>query len=112
MTVKFEHSDGVDVLSPSGRLDSTSAPKLEAEIKKHAENSSAPLLVDLGGVDYISSAGLRTLLLGVKAFAGTQRRFIVAAASPDVRDVILLTGFDKVLTLANSVDEGRAEALR
>lgn len=80
----------------SGRLDTTTAPLLQEELIPAFEESNN-LMLDFGGIEYVSSAGLRVLLLGAKtakAAGGTQT---LQNVSSEVKEVFELTGFDTVL---------------
>lgn len=83
-------------LALEGRLDTTTAPQLQdALIPAFDENKA--VVLDFAGIEYVSSAGLRVLLLGAKsakAAGGTQTLVNVA---DEVREVFELTGFDGVL---------------
>lgn len=109
MATHYRHGE-VDVLQPEGRLDATTAPGFEAELRERAETGTGGLVIDFAHVDHISSAGLRALMVGLMTFARQKRKFVVAGPSADVMEVITLTGFDKVLTLTPDVEIGIAEA--
>ena len=83
-------------VSPEGRLDTVTAPALDAFL---AENlaAAASLTFDLAGLDYISSAGLRTLLTAKKKMAGKDVRVI----NPNdiVREIFEVTGFADIFEL-------------
>lgn len=99
---KVERGDEL-YLTVSGRIDATTAPTLEAELKRAAAEGGAAVIVDFAEVDYVSSAGLRALLVGAKGLAGQGRKLVVARARDDVLDVIRLTGFDRILTLSDDL---------
>ena len=80
-----------------GRLDTTSAPKLEAEIKASIDGITK-LVLDFANLEYISSAGLRVLLKSQKTMM-KQGEMIIINASVTVREVFELTGFMDILTL-------------
>ena len=80
-----------------GRLDSTTAPDLETELKTIAENVTA-VIFDLKDLEYISSAGLRTLLSVRRRMTG-KGDVIVRNACEMVLEVFEITGFNNVLTI-------------
>ncbi|MEM9764604.1 MAG: STAS domain-containing protein [Pseudomonadota bacterium] len=104
MNIDHTRRGATDVLSITGRIDTTTAPQLEKALMSTINAGQGSVVLDLANVEYVSSAGLRVFLLGVKAMAGAARRFTLAAVSRDVLDVINLTGFQRVLTLAETVD--------
>ncbi|MBR3410531.1 MAG: STAS domain-containing protein [Candidatus Methanomethylophilaceae archaeon] len=61
MEIKIEKKDGVTTISPIGNIDYVTAPELDEAVEKEAAES-ASLVFDMTHVQYISSAGLRSLL--------------------------------------------------
>ncbi|MBQ3357254.1 MAG: STAS domain-containing protein [Oscillospiraceae bacterium] len=84
-------------LHVQGRLDTTTAPQLEAELKDSVGGVSE-LVLDFAGLDYISSAGLRVLLSTQKVMT-RQGSMVVRNVSGDIMDVFELTGFSDILTI-------------
>jgi len=80
-----------------GRLDTMTAPTLEAELKKEMEGADA-LVMDFTKLDYISSAGLRVLLTAHKAMAG-KGGMKVTHVNEIVREVFDVTGFADILNI-------------
>ncbi len=80
-----------------GRLDTTTAPELEAELKKSME-SAERLVLDFSKLEYISSAGLRVLLAAHKTMSGKGGMKIIHA-NEIVREVFDVTGFTDILTV-------------
>lgn len=79
-----------------GRLDTTTAPELEKELKEHY-GSVTGLTLDFAGLEYISSAGLRVVLSAHKAMNG---RLVVKNATEIVMEVFEVTGFADILNIA------------
>ncbi|MGN0673337.1 MAG: STAS domain-containing protein [Anaerovoracaceae bacterium] len=84
-------------LKVSGRLDTTTAPALEAEIKNSIEGLKS-LVFDFAGLDYISSAGLRVLLSAQKSM-NKQGTMKLVNVNEVVMEVFEITGFVDVLTI-------------
>ena len=80
-----------------GRLDTNTSPELEARINGVVD-SATKLIIDLGGLVYISSAGLRVLLGAVQQMEG-KGGMIVRGPSQAVREVFDLTGFSRLFTI-------------
>lgn len=89
--------DGKAVLVLSGRLDTTTAPELEQEVKATLDGADA-LTLDLEGLEYISSAGLRVVLTAQKAMA-KRNGMKVIHVNETVMDVFEVTGFSDILTI-------------
>ena len=81
----------------SGRLDTMTAPELEAHLKDRLEGISS-LILDITGLSYISSAGLRVLLSTQKVM-NKQGRMVIRGASPEVMEIFDVTGFVDILVI-------------
>ena len=82
-----------------GNIDSTTAPELNDSLNQSMKGINS-LILDFKKVDYISSAGLRVLLVACKTMSG-QGKMIVRNANKNVMDIFLMTGFDNILTIEN-----------
>ena len=80
-----------------GRLDTTTAPQLEAELNSALSGVTA-LKFDLEKLDYISSAGLRVLLSSQKTM-NKQGTMVISGVSPEVKEIFDVTGFSDILTI-------------
>jgi anti-anti-sigma factor len=93
MDIREETENGVTVVAPHGRVDSVSSAELEKALVGRLDAGARHLVVDLGGVEYISSAGLRVLLMLAKKLQGTGGRLVLCAMPESVRLVFELAGF-------------------
>ncbi len=84
-------------LSCAGRLDTTTAPQLEAELKSLA--GVTELTLDFGALEYISSAGLRVLLGQHKVMIGRGGAMKIVHVNELVKEVFDVTGFSDILTI-------------
>lgn len=84
-------------LNLSGRLDTTTAPQLEAVIKEELTDVTE-LVLDFENLEYISSAGLRVLLLAQKIM-NKQGNMIIRNVCSDIKEVFDITGFSDILTI-------------
>lgn len=84
-------------MAVKGRLDTTTAPSLERELKSGL-NGVSELIFDLSDLVYISSAGLRVLLSAQKVM-NKQGKMVVQHANTDVMDVFEVTGFVDILNI-------------
>ena len=81
-----------------GRLDTTTAPQLEAELKSSL-NGISELVFDFTKLEYISSAGLRVLLSAQKVM-NQQGSMKITNVAPEIMEVFEITGFTDILTVA------------
>ncbi len=84
-------------LAPEGRVDSTTAPQLEQEIKSSIDGVSE-LIFDFQKIGYISSAGLRVLLSAQKVM-NKQGSMVIRNANETVLEIFEVTGFSDILTI-------------
>ena len=80
-----------------GRLDTTTAPQLEAELSNSIAGVT-DLKFDLEKLEYISSAGLRVLLSSQKKM-NKQGKMVITNASSEVKEIFDVTGFSDILTI-------------
>ena len=97
MTITKTQNETVLTVALEGRLDTTTAPDLERELKASVEGAEC-LIVDCGKLGYISSAGLRVLLWAHKAMVG-KKGMKVIRANEIVREVFDVTGFSDILNI-------------
>ena len=96
MTIEKKQENTTLTMALIGRLDTTTAPELEAEVKKL--DGVTDLFFDFADLEYISSAGLRVLLTAQKIMGG-QGRMVLRNVNETIRDVFEITGFADILTI-------------
>ena len=97
MVITKQQQDETLTLSVSGRLDTTTAPQLETEIRAIGPDTTE-LILELGELEYISSAGLRVLLSAQKLM-NRQGSMVLRHPAEMVMDVFEITGFADILTI-------------
>ena len=80
-----------------GRLDTVTAPQLEAELRTSVTGTDE-LVFDLAGLDYVSSAGLRVLLSAQKVM-NRQGKMVIRNVKPEIMDIFEVTGFVDILDI-------------
>src|SRR5512146_1171989 len=108
MDIKEESRGGATVVEVSGRIDSATAPALQERLSAIMSAAKVNVLLDLGRLDYISSAGFRVLLLAGKRSDENGTRFVLCSVSGKVRQLFDLGGFLDLFTIAATREEGRA----
>lgn len=94
-----EHVGDVLVVKMSGRLDSSTAQAAEEHLAGVIGKHSPHLALDMAQVDYISSAGLRVLLVVAKKLQQAKGKMVLFGLVPNVREVFSISGFDKIFTI-------------
>lgn len=97
MTINKTLEDGKLLLALEGRLDTTTAPKLEEELKASFDGVKE-LKLDFEKLEYISSAGLRVLLAAQKQM-NKQGSMVICNVCEDIQEVFDITGFADILTI-------------
>jgi anti-anti-sigma factor len=87
------------ILVLEGRLDSTTSADFEKQIVDAIHNNEKHIVIDLAGVDYISSAGLRAVLIGAKQMNAGYGKIALCGLSEKLQEVFHMSGFDKILTI-------------
>ena len=86
----------VDLLGVAGRVDHRSAADLDAALAAAMGHAGAVVL-DFTGVEYISSVGLRVLMVAARQMRAQQAGFAIAGLQPVVAEIFAISRFDKVL---------------
>ena len=101
MTIQFLNKEGEATLTLSGRLDTAVSSKVISDIEQSLASADTiqHLTVDAGQLEYISSSGLRILLMLAKRF----KNFRIMDVNPQVYDVLNMTGFTKMMTVERAL---------
>jgi anti-anti-sigma factor len=83
--------------TPVGRIDGNNAQALEQALMPLLGDDANGLILDLQQLDYISSAGLRILLMVAKSAKQRARPFMLAQPKPAINDILKVSGFDKII---------------
>lgn len=97
MTIEKNLSGASLTLTISGRLDTSTAPQLESEIRADLDGVEE-LVLDFAALDYLSSAGLRVLLVAQKAM-NKQGSMVVRNVNETIAEIFDVTGFCDILTI-------------
>ena len=107
MELNGERHGDVMVLKPEGRIDGSNSTDFEAAVMEHIDGGNDAILLDFAGVSYISSAGLRAVLVLAKKLNQAKGRFALCSMHPSVQSVFEVSGFAQII----KVQPDRGEAL-
>ncbi len=107
MDINQTSIDNVPIVSVSGRIDATTSNDLESVLNDLIDQNKSDILLDLEGVTYISSVGLRVLLATQKKVRTKKGGVKLLSLQPFVREVFEMTGFNRLF----SIYSNRSEAL-
>lgn len=97
MTIEKNLNGTELTLTLAGRLDTTTAPQLETELKRSI-NGVESLIMDFAALEYLSSAGLRVLLSAQKVM-NKQGKMVIKNVNETISEVFEITGFSDILTI-------------
>lgn len=99
MEVTFVKNQEETIISVVGRVDTITAPELEKQIEPIWEDEIKTVILDCEKLVYVSSSGLRVILSTHKKVTAKGGKFILRNLTDDVRSVMDLTGFSRILTI-------------
>ena len=102
MEIQKRKEKNTVVVAVKGRLDALTAPDLEKELLDTIAGEEKRLLMDLSGLAYISSAGLRTLLVVAKKFKARQGEILFTGLKGPVDEVFKISGFYSIFKIFDS----------
>jgi anti-anti-sigma factor len=105
-----EEAGGVTIARLAGRLDSGAAQPAEEAFTRLLAGGAAHLAIDLSKLAYISSAGLRVLLVVAKKVQQANGKLVLFGLVDNVREVFAISGFDKIFAIRAGAAEAVAAA--
>ncbi len=102
MQISTEDIKQAVAIAVAGRVDSSTAPELENALKKLVEANRTQIVLDLKGVEYMSSAGLRAMVSTLKAVKRVNGDLRLASPSPRVEEVLRLAGLTSIFSIYGS----------
>jgi len=103
--VLIKQERDVDIILFSGRMDANSSPDGEEGIQSLVRSGRTKIVVNASGLSYISSSGLRVLLAGLKLAREAGGDIRLSCLQPQIRDVITMTGFNRIFTIFEREEE-------
>lgn len=107
MDIQEQRQGNIIVLGPIGRLDSLNCREFEGRLLS-ALNDSGKVLVDCAALEYISSAGLRVLLVAAKQARAANGQLTLAALRDNPREVFDISGFSAIFSIHPTVEAALA----
>lgn len=107
MKVSVNPQGNISTIALEGSIDGKTAPLVREELRPVLENATNVIL-DMSSVNYLSSAGLRLLLLIYREFTAKKGKLVLVGVAPEIQSVMSHTGFLSFFTLAGT----QAEAMQ
>jgi anti-sigma B factor antagonist len=105
MEINERRTADIVTLSLSGKLDTTSAKAFEEKILGQIESGERRIVIDLAQLDYVSSAGLRVLLLASKRLSGANGKIALCSLKDQVKEVFDIAGFSSIFSIHGSHED-------
>jgi anti-sigma B factor antagonist len=105
--IYVEEMDDATVVTLNGEIDGQTSGEVQDAVLPLVTSGSR-ILLDMIGVSFMSSAGLRTLLLIYRSITGSDGQVVLVGLSNELQDTMDTTGFLEHFLLANTIDEGYA----
>lgn len=105
MNISISKEGDLAVISVEGRVDTVSAPELEKRLVEQISVGDTRLVVDFCGVDYISSAGLRSLMVAAKKANASGGKLSCCSLTGVVKKVFEVSGFATILPVYESMED-------
>ncbi len=105
MEVNIRKEEKVLVVSVIGRMDAVSAPDFDTQVEEQIDRGETSLVLDLSGLDYISSAGLRSMLTLAKKLKRKEGDLVLCGLQDVVKEVFEVSGFSTIFEICGSLEE-------
>ncbi len=109
MDIPIERDNGILIAAPSGRIDGYNAQDFHQTLSGTIGDDDNAVLVDMSGLNYISSAGLRAVLMIAKALWQRKARFMLCSLSGSIGEVFKMSGFDKIIEIHDDKENALAK---
>lgn len=110
MNVKTQEEKGYWIVKLEGRLDISNSSQFEQDCMNWIEQGQRKFILDLGALEYISSAGLRSILAATKKLKAQNGSLALCSLSGLVEEVVTVSGFDNILQVFADLDQAMKEA--
>ena len=108
MDIQTERNNRTLIAKAEGRIDGVNARDFEEALKSAISADDNTVVMDLEGLSYISSAGLRVILLIAKTLRKRNAELMLCSLSDPIREVFEISGFDKIIPVHASREQALA----
>ena len=109
MEIEIRKEKNAVVVSVKGRLDGVTSPEFEIKILELIEKGENDIIIDFEKLDYISSAGLRIILVSSKILIEKEGKFRVCSLKDTVEKVFNISGFSTIIQIYESVESALSD---
>ena len=108
MEITTESKNGALIARAEGRIDGANARDFESAVQAVISECEGPVIIDCENLSYISSAGLRAILLIAKTLGKRQVTFALCSLSAPIAEIFQISGFDQIISTHPSQDDALA----
>ena len=105
MEINEQETDQCVIIGITGRLDTTNYSILEKKLMELIDNRQDKILVDCSKMDYVSSSGLRILLMALKKITMQKGKFVLCGLQENIHEIFEISGFTSIFEIHSSPDE-------
>lgn len=104
MEITAEREGRTLTAKATGRVDGVNASEFEQTLRDTIQDDDTAVILDLAGITYLSSAGLRAILLTARSLSQRKAKFMLCSPSAPIREVFEISGFDKIIPVHDTRD--------
>lgn len=105
MEMSAERERGAVIARASGRIDSSNSREFHSDLEAVVSDNDSAVVLNFEDVSYISSAGMRVILLAAKSLQSSGTKFVLCSMDESIREVFKISGFDKIIPIHGSQTE-------
>jgi len=105
MEINEQKTDQCTIISISGRLDTTNYNQLETKLMGLIDQHHDRILVECSKMDYISSSGLRILLMALKKINQSKGRFVLCGLQENIQEIFEISGFTSIFEIHRNMED-------
>ena len=109
MEIKTRKEKDTVVVSVKGRMDAVSSPEFDKGLAELIAEGEKVFIIDLGDLDYISSAGLRSILATTKKLKAKEGQLLLSSLKDVVKEVFEISGFSSIIPIHESVESALSQ---
>lgn len=106
MEITQKKINEINILGISGKLDTNTWTQLDQKVTPMIEGGETKFLIDCSQLDYISSAGLRVLLMAAKMLKNKDGKIVISSLKHHIKEVFDIAGFSTIFPISATVEEG------
>jgi len=108
LSLETDNTQAVSVMNVKGRVDSETAPELDSALTKLLTDGKNKIVLNMQGVEYMSSAGLRSLVKALKGAQGAGGDMRLASVPKDIEGILLTVGMVQMFKMFSTSEEAAA----